>query len=116
MEPINLNNRVFVPAQNSENGEVTESTIFRYRQDGPLITAHYAGDTIVDGHIVAQYLDDCTLDMRYHCLTTSGEFKVGKAIAKVSLHPDGKVQLDLDWQWLDSDSSTGTSRYRELAD
>lgn len=114
MNTFNLHNKVFIPILNSKHGTVTEQTIFRYQQKGSLITATYAGDTILEGHIIGQFIDEETLDIRYHCLTQSGELKTGKAIARISIAENQKLQLDLNWQWLEEKDARGTSRYQEI--
>ena len=52
--------------------------------------------------------------MLYQCLTKDGELKAGNAIAQVSINEENKIQLDLKWQWLNGDKSSGSSTYIEL--
>ncbi|NNF00007.1 MAG: hypothetical protein HKN25_13380 [Pyrinomonadaceae bacterium] len=115
MEKINLNGREFCLETNSKNGEVSYETVFRYSQDGELVTAEYGGGSIRHGRIVGRQTDEGNLDMVYHCMTTAGELKAGKAEAMVSLDR-GRVRLDLRWEWLSGDRSSGTSSYVEIDD
>lgn len=112
MTPFDFNNKIFYAVQNSENGTVNSDTIFEYKQDGNLVTADYHGGTIRYGKIIAELRDD-KLHMLYQCLTTEGELKAGKAIADVSL-VKRKLNLKLNWEWLDTEEKKGTSEYIEI--
>ena len=114
MEKYNFNNKKFVLVENSENGQVNTETIFEYQQQVNLVTANYKGGSITYGKIIA-ILDNDRLDMLYQCVTTENELKAGKAIAKISKNENGKIILDLDWEWLNvANAEKGKSRYIEV--
>ena len=52
--------------------------------------------------------------MLYQCLTTSNELKAGKALAKISETPQGKIKLSLNWEWLTGEHQKGQSEYIEI--
>ncbi|WP_420603746.1 hypothetical protein [Flagellimonas sp.] len=112
MQRFNLNNKTFSLLENSENGKVTSDTVFRYQQEGNLVTAEYDGGTIRYGKIIAKLNED-KLEMLYQCITVDGELKAGKANAEIRVDTDNKIHLHLDWEWLDSSSEKGTSEYIE---
>nr|WP_321236775.1 hypothetical protein [uncultured Psychroserpens sp.] len=112
MTVTNFNNKRFSLVENSENGKVNSDTVFDYKQDGNLVTADYFGGTVKYGKIIAIHKGN-HLDMRYQCVTIDNELKTGKAIAKISQRQDGKLQLSLNWEWLDSTKESGTSEYIE---
>lgn len=112
MNAINFNNKRFSLVDNSENGKVNSDTVFEYSQEGSLVTANYHGGTVIYGKIIAVLKGD-QLNMRYQCLTTDNELKTGKAIAKVTQLPNGKLKLSLNWEWLDGDHKKGVSEYIE---
>jgi len=112
MKPFNFNNKTFYALQNSKNGTVNSDTIFKYKQDDNLVTADYHGGTIRYGKIIAELRGD-QLHMLYQCLTTENELKAGKAIADISLI-NGKLNLKLNWEWLDAKKKKGTSEYIEV--
>lgn len=114
MKKINFHNKKLGLLDNSNNGEASNQTIFHYQQKGNLVTADYQGGSIQYGKIIARQLANNDLDMLYQCMTTDGELRAGKAYAKTSLRVDGKIQLNLDWEWLNGDSSSGTSVYVEI--
>ena len=112
MKPFNFNNKIFYAVQNSENGTVNKDTVFEYKQDGNLVTADYHGGTIRYGKIIAE-LRGNKLHMLYQCLTTEDELKAGKAIADISVVNE-KINLKLNWEWLDAEKKKGTSEYIEI--
>ncbi|TYA74886.1 hypothetical protein [Seonamhaeicola marinus] len=113
MKEINFNNKTFSLVTNSESGQVDDKTIFKYKQDGNLVTADYFGGSVKYGKIIAHLCND-ELDMLYQCITTDNELKAGKAIAKISINKDNKIKLSLNWQWLNNTKETGVSEYIEL--
>lgn len=113
MTKFDFNNKTFVLVNNSESGEVDNSTTFNYKQDSDLVTADYSGGTIRYGKIIAQLKED-KLHMLYQCLTIENELKAGKAIAQVNLLDTGKLNLKLDWEWLGEENKKGQSEYVEI--
>lgn len=112
MNEYNFNNKTFSLIQNSENGKVTNETIFEYKQQGNLVTADYHGGSILYGKIIA-ILKGGQLNMLYQCITTNNELKAGKAIAQISIDENNKLKLELNWEWLDNKEEKGISIYIE---
>lgn len=112
MSTFNFNNKRFSLVENSENGKVNSNTIFDYKQKDKLVTADYYGGSVIYGKIIAIHNGD-HLDMRYQCMTKELELKSGKAIGKIIPLENGKLRLDLDWEWLDGTKENGTSQYIE---
>lgn len=112
MSEFNFNNKIFSLLENSENGKVNSETIFKYKQEGNLVTADYYGGSIKYGKIIA-HLSNKTLDMLYQCITIENELKAGKAIAKISLTNHNKIKLKLNWEWLGIKNESGISEYIE---
>lgn len=113
MDKFNFNNKRFTLLKNSEKGQVNSETIFEYKQDENLVTADYFGGTVKYGKIIADLKDD-KLNMLYQCLTTDNELKAGKAIAQISLTEDGKMKLNLNWEWITNGNDKGESEYFEI--
>ncbi len=107
-----FNNKTFSLLKNSELGEVSDDTIFKYQQSDDLVTADYFGGTVRYGKIIAR-LDGDFLHMLYQCLTTEGELKAGMATAKITKTKDDKLQLHLDWHWMQAGTEKGISKYVE---
>ena len=112
MFEINFNNKTFSLIENSEKGKVNSETIFKYKQEGNLVTADYSGGSIRYGKIIS-ILEADTLNMLYQCLTTENELKAGKAIAEISFTENQKIKLKLNWEWLGDKNEKGISEYIE---
>lgn len=112
MATIDFHNKTFSLLENTANGKVSSETIFKYQQDGNLVTADYYGGTIRYGKIIA-VLEGEQLNMLYQCLTTENELKAGKAIAAISLTENNKIRLQLHWSWLGETNHEGFSEYLE---
>lgn len=112
MSEFNFNNKTFSLLENSENGKVNSETVFKYKQEGNLVTADYYGGTIKYGKIIA-HLSNKTLNMLYQCITTENELKARKASAQISLTKEKKIKLTLNWEWLENKNESGISEYIE---
>ncbi len=56
MNPINLDGRVFVPVANSDQGTVSDETLFYFSQNGTQISARYHGGAVKEGRILGHFL------------------------------------------------------------
>lgn len=112
MTEFDFNNKTFLLLENSKNGKANSKTIFKYKQEGDLITADYFGGSIKYGKIIG-HLNINNLNMLYQCITEDNELKAGKAIAAVSLSSNNKIKLKLRWEWLGDEKGNGVSEYIE---
>lgn len=62
---INYDGRKFIPEMNSENGEVSEQTVFTYHQNDSLLWAEYQGGDILKGSLIGCVSDSGELDFVY---------------------------------------------------
>jgi len=115
MSEINFHNKTFALVENSQKGAATSKTIFKYQQEGNLVTADYFGGAIRYGKIIAR-LEDNQLHMLYQCLTEEDELKAGKAVADISFNENKLIKLSLNWEWLGDKKEKGTSEYLELSE
>lgn len=111
---INYNNRVFRSIDNSENGEVDNSTLFHYSQTENIVTASYSGKQIKEGQLIAKVQIDGSLIMRYQHINANGDFKYGHCKSTPELMPDGKIRLHEKWKWDCDDFSEGESVIEEV--
>ena len=113
---LSLDNRVFVPVENTENGVVSGQTRFHFWQEGMVFYADYFGGDVREGHIIGQFNEEGQGDMLYHCLTTDKQLKAGKAIATFTERDDGQLSMSLSWQWISGEKTHGHSRYEEVTE
>lgn len=112
---MHYHNKRFRPVASTENGEVSGDTIFHYRQNGNIVTAEYAGGSIVRGHLIALVDDNGCLDMHYHQVNDKGELHTGICHSTPEILSDGRIRLHETWQWTSGDGSSGTSIVEEVA-
>jgi len=130
---LSLDNRVFVPVENTGNGIVSGHTRFYFWQEGEAFYADYFGGDVREGHIIGHITKDTpgdmTGEMLYHCITTDRRLKAGRAHVIFMLIDDIRLAMDIDWEWIagfetDLKTSLGTmgntpqnkgrSRYEEV--
>ncbi len=113
---INYNNRVFKAVSNSDNGEISEETLFHYKQDGNIVEAAYSGGSVVKGSLIAKVNDQGNLDMRYQHINNNGEIMTGKCLSTPELLSDGRLRLHEIWEWTSGDYTKGESIIEEVMD
>ena len=111
---INYDGRKFVPKMNSENGEVSEQTLFLYHQSGSLLWAEYSGGDIVKGSLIGSVSDNGELDFVYHHMNQDMKVKTGKCHSVPTVMENGKIILSEQWEWTSGDFSKGESLLIEV--
>jgi len=111
---IDYNGRIFRSVSNSANGEVSNETVFHYKQQGYTITATYSGGNIADGSLWATADEAGNMNMRYQHVNIHGEFLTGICFSKPEILPNGKIRLHEKWQWTCGDYSHGESVVDEV--
>lgn len=111
---INYDGRKFVPKMNSENGEVSEQTIFLYHQNGSLLWAEYSGGDILKGSLIGSVSNSGELDFAYHHMNLDMQIKTGKCHSVPTVRENGKIELSEQWEWTSGDFSEGESLLVEV--
>lgn len=112
MSKIDYNGRTFRSVSNTDNGEVSRETIFRYSQEGNIVTATYSGGGILTGSIVAIVDGQGVLDMRYQHINDRYELMTGTCVSRPEVLENGKIRLHEEWQWTCKDFSKGRFKRR----
>lgn len=110
---IDYNNRVFRPVSNSDNGETSGETLFRYKQENGILTADYSGGKIIKGHLMGLVDEKGVISMRYHQVNLQGELMTGECLSTPEIMANGKIRLHETWQWTSGDRSRGESVIEE---
>ena len=84
---VNFNNRMFISAENTPNGDCTAETRFHYHQDGARVWAVYGGGSVQFGSLVGIGDSEGRLNIRYHHLDSGGQFRAGKGRATPEVLP-----------------------------
>lgn len=111
---MDYDGKIFKSVTNSENGEVDESTIFHYHQNGNIIWAEYAGSKIEKGHLIGKVGAEGNLEFSYHHINHKGEIKTGLCNSGPFNTPSGKLRLKEVWRWTCDDFSEGESYIEEM--
>ena len=112
--PVNLNNKKFCSVANTENGDVDDQTVFQYSQQGDIVWASYSGGSVLYGNLLAHWIKDDLLEMRYQHLSTGHEFKTGQCLSRPEILANGKIRMHESWQWTSGDQTKGTSIIEEV--
>ena len=112
--PVSFDNRQFISAANTPNGDCNVETRFRYRQQGARIWATYAGGRVRFGALVAIGDPHGRLDMRYQHVDATGRLRTGACQATPEVLADGRLRLHEEWRWTNGDLSAGRSIVEEV--
>lgn len=111
---INYNNKKFQPVQNTENGETSSHTIFKYKQSGNILTAKYEGGKILRGHLIGVVSRKGEIEMRYHHINSMGQLMTGKCFSVPEIMENGKIRLHESWEWTSHPQTRGHSVLEEI--
>lgn len=113
---INYNGRTFVSTENTANGEVSSKTVFKYFQEGNILTASYSGGEIVKGTLIGIVQENGSLQFRYNHVNVHNEIRGGQCESTPTILEDGRIRLKESWKWMDRDRSEGESIIEEVLD
>lgn len=106
---MNYHNLTFRAVTNTDNGETSSETTFHYQQEGQILTAAYAGGSILEGRLIGLVESDGKLRFRYHHINDQYELRSGQCVSIPEILADGRIRLHEEWQWMYDDESTGHS-------
>jgi hypothetical protein len=106
--------RLFKPVETSDTSQTGTDTIFKYEQDGEMVTATYSGGNIRFGQIIGRVDADGILEMRYQHLDRDGELMTGYCKTTPEILHTGKMRLHEKWRWTCGHRATGRSILEEI--
>lgn len=112
---INFNNKLFSSISNTNNGEVSSETLFKYHQNGDIIWAEYNGGDIVKGFLIGLCDDKNNLHFTYQHINENNEIRTGRCMSTPEILPNGKIRMFEQWKWTNGDNSTGESIIEEVS-
>ena len=110
---INLNDKKFTIQQNSENGEVSNQTVFAFVQIDKFVSGSYSGGRILKGQLIG-IMSETNLKLNYQCITEEQVLKSGSAQVSLAKDNQGLIKMEMDWTWLSGDVGSGKSSYVEI--
>lgn len=111
---MNYNNKIFRPISNTENGETSNETVFKYKQVDNVLTSEYFGGKIKYGHLLGLVDLYGNIEMRYHQINNKGELMTGICKSEPEILENGKIRLHESWEWTSGDKSKGESVIDEI--
>ena len=111
---INYDNILFSSVLNTDNGEVSSSTIFQYHQNKDIVWAEYSGGEIIKGFLIGTSDNKSNLNFTYQHINQNSQIRTGKCISTPEILPNGKIRMLENWQWTNGDNSTGKSIIKEI--
>ena len=109
---MNLSSKKFQLIENHD-GLASNQTLMTFDSSEYPYKATYHGPNIEFGHAIA-YSVNGALNMFYHSLSKQGDLSAGKAVVTLTKAASGDTEMQLDWQWLTGDLSSGISRWGEV--
>ena len=111
---ISYNNKKFRSISNSESGEISPETIFKYFQKEGILWGNYSGGSILLGNIVGIVDGRGEIKMRYQHISNDGSFKTGKCISSPEILSNKKIRLHEKWEWTSGKTGIGNSVIEEI--
>ena len=106
--------RLFKPVETSDTSQTGTDTIFKYEQDGEMVTATYSGGQIKFGQIIGRVDPDSILNMRYQHVDRDGELMTGYCTTTPEILESGKIRLHEKWKWTCGHRARGRSILEEI--
>ena len=110
-KPISLDGVKMRVVSTAEGGEVGAGTVFEFAQDGPVVSARYAGGKVYLGYLVG-VLSAEGLSFRYAQVGADGRLDGGYSTCEIGLTGEGKLRLIEHFNWDSRDGSGATSLRR----
>jgi hypothetical protein len=110
--PISLNKIKMNVISTAKKGVVNAETIFKFTQEGSIVTAAYSGGKIHQGYLVGK-ISDNKLYFRYAQIDKSDNLDGGNSICDIQRSTEGKIQLIEHFKWESSEGS-GINVFEEI--
>jgi hypothetical protein len=91
-----------------------DGTVARYRQDGDLVWADFAGGKVRRGTVTGTCSSDGTLRLAYTMVLDTGEVISGYTVNVPQRQPDGRLTLREEWQRFGEHTASGVSHLEEV--
>ena len=109
---MNLSCKVFELIEN-EAGLAGSKTRMVFDANSSPFQATYSGPNVSNGHVIVSKQGK-DLHMLYHAVTDRGDLVAGKAKVSFPEPQNGVNIMQLNWQWLTGDLSSGISVWQEV--
>ncbi|GGT12478.1 hypothetical protein [Streptomyces purpureus] len=91
-----------------------DAPVARYRQEGSLLWADFAGGDVKKGALTGHAADDGTLEFTYTMVLADGEVIAGRCWSTPEVLPDGRIRLSERWERYGERADSGISELEEV--
>jgi hypothetical protein len=91
-----------------------EAPVARYRQDGGLVWAEFAGGDVRRGSLVGTCSSDGTITFAYSMVLVGGEVISGRSVNTPQVLDDGRIRLHEQWERYGRHADSGVSHLEEV--
>lgn len=111
---MNLRNKRFVLIDNSD-GLAASNTVMVFDNSCAPYQATYSGPNVTNGHVLVLQNGD-EHHMLYHAIAANNKLVAGKALVTFPQSSATQTIMQLQWQWLTGDLSSGVSLWHEVSE
>ncbi len=111
-EQISLDGVRMRVVSTAEAGEVNAETLLEFVQDGPIVSARYAGGKVRLGYLVGT-MNAEELRFRYAQVDNAGRVDGGHSTCEIGRTAAGKLRVAEHFEW-DSREGSGTNIFEEI--
>lgn len=111
---ISLNNVKMNVIQTASNGVVNKDTVFRFKQEGDIVTSEYVGGRVIAGFLVGKIKNE-ELIFSYCQLQDDGTLDNGVSSCELGKSADGKIRLLEHFEWKSRPGEKGTNIFEEIS-
>ena len=96
---FDFNNKNFRVIKNDgPDAEVTEETVFHFKQEDNVVHADYYGGKVKMGKFIG-IIEDNEIHFKYHQVNLLNEFNSGHSKDQIELTENKKIRLIDEWEW-----------------
>jgi hypothetical protein len=87
-----------------------------YRQENDLVWAEFTGGDVRRGSLAGTCAEDGTIDFAYSMVLASGAVVSGRSVNTPEFLPDGRIQLNEQWERYGQNADQGISSIVEVVE
>lgn len=100
---VNFHNKVFI-CGNGANRDVTNETVFFYKQHGSIIQAKYFGGKVKYGELIGLVTDQGILQVSFNHYNTASQYFGGIGTLTPETGENQQIRLQGKWNWGDGNN------------
>lgn len=107
---LNFDGKRMNVVETAGNGVVNQDTVFRFRQEGKVVTGRYCGGLVERGFLIGK-IEKEQLQFKYAQEHADGNIAGGESYCDISICSNGKLRLVENFDW---EQGSGKNVFEEL--